>query len=96
MNMNLPVLTRIVKKPRAKINPSPIFSLSWVNFRLFKMGKGKMNTERRCQILMLAVSFAEAGQQQTDPASNLRKSSPIIFIVQVTFCRWGLEKEEHS
>lgn len=86
----------MVKKPRAKINPSPIFSLSWVNFKLFKMGKGKMNTERRCQIHMLTVSFAEARQQQTNPASNLRKSSPRIFIVQVTFCRCGLEKDEHS
>lgn len=49
MNMNLPVLTHMVKKPSAKIKPSPIFSLSWVNFRLFRMGKGKMNTEKCCQ-----------------------------------------------
>lgn len=55
MNMNLPVLTSMVKKPRAKIKPSPIFSLSWVNFRLFKMGKGKMNTEERCQKRTLAA-----------------------------------------
>lgn len=52
MNMNLPVLTSMVKKPRAKINPSPIFSLSWVNFRLFKMGKGKTNTGTECQTHM--------------------------------------------
>lgn len=50
MNMNLPVLTSMVKNPSAKIKPSPIFSLSWVNLRLFKMGKGKMNTEKSCQI----------------------------------------------
>lgn len=55
MNMNLPVLTSMVKKPRAKIKPSPIFSLSWVNFRLFKMGKGNMNTEERCQKRTLAA-----------------------------------------
>lgn len=49
MNMNLPVLTSIVKKPRAKIKPSPIFSLSWVNFKLLRMGKGKTNTKDHCQ-----------------------------------------------
>lgn len=85
--MNLPVLTRMVKKPRAKINPSPIFSLSCVNFRLFRMGKGKMNTGRKCQTHVRAIHFAEASQQQSNPASNLRKSSPSIFNVQVTFCR---------
>lgn len=77
----------MVKKPRAKINPSPIFSLSWVNFRLFRMGKGKTNTGIECQTHMRAILFAEAGNQQSNPASNLRKSSPIIFNVQVTFCR---------
>lgn len=29
------------------------------------------------------------------PTVYLRKSSPMMFIVQVTFWRWGLEKDEH-
>ena len=55
MNMNRPVLTSMVKKPRAKIKPSPIFSLSWVNFRLFRIGNGKINTGVSCQTKMLTA-----------------------------------------
>lgn len=62
MNMNLPVLTSMVKKPRAKIKPSPIFSLSCVNLRLFRIGKGKIKTEERCQTPMLAASVAAEDQ----------------------------------